>query len=81
MYSVVTRLIQECDRVVKSTFESFVEERAMQRKVSCLKSNKQRALVDISLEALRYRGPDPAGTQHTVVCRVKTANSRRRGYR
>ena len=40
-YSVVTRLIQECDRVVKSTLESFEEERAMQRKVSCLKFNKQ----------------------------------------
>jgi len=34
MYNVVTRLIQECDRVVKSTLDSFEEERAMQRKVS-----------------------------------------------
>ena len=41
MHSVVTRLIQECDRVVKSTLESFVEERAMQRKVSCSKFTKR----------------------------------------
>ncbi|KAF9792460.1 COG4-domain-containing protein [Thelephora terrestris] len=34
MYSVVTRLVQECDRVVKSTLDSFEEERNMQRKLS-----------------------------------------------
>lgn len=34
MYSVITRLIQECDRVVKSTLDSFEEERTMQRKLS-----------------------------------------------
>lgn len=49
MYSVVTRLIQECDRVVKNTLESFEEERAMQRKVSCLESNKQRAPANIKV--------------------------------
>jgi hypothetical protein len=45
MYSVVTRLIQECDKVVKSTLESFEEERAMQRKVGCLETNRGHRLT------------------------------------
>lgn len=61
MYNVVTRLIQECDRVVKSTLESFEEERAMQRKVCCLKANKQKAPAHIRVQALRYWGGDLAG--------------------
>jgi hypothetical protein len=58
MYSVVTRLIQECDRVVKSTLDSFEEERAMQRKVGHLKPNRQRALANTNAQALRLGGPD-----------------------
>jgi len=40
MYNVITRLIQECDSVVKSTLDSFEDERAMQRKVSSFGSHK-----------------------------------------
>lgn len=35
MLSVVSRLLQECDRVVKSLIENWEEERQMQRKVCC----------------------------------------------
>ena len=62
MYNVVTRLIQECDRVVKSTLDSFEEERAMQRKVGRLKLNQQRALAYTNTQALRHGGPELAGT-------------------
>ena len=34
MTSVVERLLEECDRVVKSIVESWEEERSMKRKVS-----------------------------------------------
>ena len=33
MSSVIARLVQECDRVVKSLLEAFEEERSMKRKV------------------------------------------------
>ena len=61
MDNVVTRLIQECDRVVKSTLDSFEEERAMQRKVGPIGPPDGGTLADVSIQALGYRCPDPAG--------------------
>jgi hypothetical protein len=70
MYSVVTRLIQECDRVVKSMLESFEEERTLQRKVSWTSSNKRWTLADVGVQALRYGGSDFAGTEYTLLSGV-----------
>jgi len=61
MDNVVTRLIQECDRVVKSTLDSFEEERAMQRKVGPIGPTDGGTLADVSIQALGHRCPDLAG--------------------
>ena len=61
MDNVVTRLIQECDRVVKSTLDSFEEERAMQRKVGSIDPMDRGIPADTSVQALRYRCPNLAG--------------------
>ena len=76
MYNVVTRLIQECDRVVKSTLDSFEEERTMQRKVSCLRSSQPNPLANSGVQALRYGGSDLAGTKRTIFCGAETTDSR-----
>jgi conserved oligomeric Golgi complex subunit 4 len=40
MTSVIERLLEECDRVIKGVIESWEEERAMKRKVSARKCNR-----------------------------------------
>ena len=75
MYNVITRLIQECDRVVKSTLESFEEERTMRRKVSFfLDPTNNRTSTNVVVQALRYRCTNLASTQRTVFCGIETTN-------
>jgi len=69
MYNVITRLIQECDRVVKSTLHSFEEERTLQRKVGLFRSpHEQGEPANTSVLALGHRRPYIPGTQCTVFC-------------
>jgi hypothetical protein len=74
MYSVVTRLVQECDRVVKSTLDSFEEERTMQRKVSCLRSNKPNPLANFGVKLSDTAAPtlQALGTPHSLGLRPQT---------
>jgi hypothetical protein len=81
MYNVITRLIQECDRVVKSTLDSFEEERTMQRKVGFLGSMNRGIPANISVQAIGCRCPDLTSAQRTVFCGLQTTNDCRRGYR
>jgi len=80
MYNVVTRLVQECDRVVKSTLDSFEEERTIQRKVSFQDLTDERTPTNSSVQALGYRCPDLASAQRTVFCRIQATDDHRRGY-
>lgn len=64
MKSVVGRLLEECDRVVKTNLESWDEERSTRRRVSCtliLVANAKMMLL------LADRNPFPSTSRHVLT--------------
>lgn len=53
MQSVVDRLLEECDRVVKGIIEGWQEERSMRRKVSCMVTGLPTPLNSLSCRTFK----------------------------
>lgn len=70
MKSVVDRLLEECDRVVKGLVEGWQEERAMKRKVSFCLSVSKNVIVYSFFQAFRYTGKPPGAH----VCKSNSAD-------